>query len=363
MIVTYPSELDSSQIYRQLNYTFITDTANNNFSIYLADTLLYKWVNTYSLSYSRKTYYLSSALPRRVIKISFRQTQNNQTLVSPPSYISYDILFDYDDYTSDPNNITVINYSDTAGTQITREYKHAVVKFENDYYIGGTTLDILNCDWYTTTRMSPKSLSWYGAYGNFYYDAYSDTSFEVNETDPFYYNIFFSHFTIFPKTTAPFGYTYIFGPNKKCRTFAVDMLGDNNYNVNTPLYGQRKFDFDYSNMDDAAGNLFALKYYSRSLYWEKVAQQSTDIILYADVGGSLYQNIDSYLPDLYSYYQDICSSYTDSLFTTDSQGKKVLYSADKYTNKVEKDKSGNILSITKYSSSSNDILRYIKVGY
>jgi len=363
LTVTYPTGYDTSQFYNTYTYSFTTDSINNSFGYNLVDSSLYKVNGVYSLTYIHKTYYLTASLPRRVAKISYRLISGAQNVVPNTFSVSYDILFDYDDYTSDPNHITIINYSDTTATNITSEYTNAVVKYESDYYISGNTLDILNCNWYNATRMPLKALSWNDATGNYISDAYTDTSFEVTESDPFYYNVFFSGYTPFANVSSPaFDYIYAGGVNGQYRTFAIDLLSDLNNNSNTVLYGQRKLDFDYSASDNAVNNLFALLYDPKSLYWEKVAEQSTGLTYFASAGQGVFETIDPYFPDLYAYSQDICSAYTDSVFTMDSRGNKVLYGADRYTNKVQKDAGGNILVVTK-TDAANYILRSIKVGY
>jgi hypothetical protein len=388
--VTYPTGVDTSQIYDTYTYTFTSDSINNSFGYYLVDSSLYKVNGVYTLTYIHKTYYLTAAVPRRVAKISYRLITGADAVVPNTFSVSYDILFDYDDYTTDPNHLTVLNYSDTTATNITSEYTGAVGKYEDDYYISGNTLDILNCVWYNATRMPLKALSWNDPTGNYINSAYSDTSFEVTESDPFYYNVFFSGYPPYANVATPaFDYTYVSSAAGQYRTFAVDLLSDLNNNSNTILYGQRKLDFDYGSgsADNAVVNLFGLLYDPKSLYWEKVAEQSTALTAYASQGifeftdtyfsdiyaysqdvcssytDSLFTlDADTYFSDIYAYSQDVCSSYTDSLFTLDGQGNKVLYGADRFTNKVQKDAGGNILSVTK-SDAANYIFRSIKVGY
>lgn len=354
LIITYPNGQTASVAFRQLRYSFASDTIAHSFSILIVDSTSINNSNAYTLFTTVKTYYFSPDQPRRIIKISFRQGQAMGT-ATPAPYLNYDILFDYDDYTYDPNHITTVNYQDLAGTQITDQYTYAVGKTASDFYETGSILDIISARYNQATRMPLKTFDWLGENAYYNYESFSDSSFEATENDQNYASVLFN----FPQFTDPntvFRYEYLFDAgNTQCRTFAIDVISPDLASI----YGQRKLDFSFDGTSDDLSAIFSLLCVPPSLYWEKVAQQNTRLTLYNQGD---YEYTDPYMPDLYAYQADICSSYTDSVFTANNLGTRALVTANRYTNKLTRDAKGNISSLTKYDA-SNLIVRNIIVSY
>jgi hypothetical protein len=99
-----------------------------------------------------------------------------------------------------------------------------------------------------------------------------------------------------------------------------------------------------------------------AIYWEQVCQYVTGIYgMYAYPRVDSYNTIDPYIVDLHQYYQDICDSYTDSLFTADDSDNKVLVSQDKYFNTVVMN--GDTVSRIVKTDEAGHIVRNIELKY
>jgi hypothetical protein len=99
-----------------------------------------------------------------------------------------------------------------------------------------------------------------------------------------------------------------------------------------------------------------------AIYWEQVCQYVTGIYgMYASPGLDVYNSTDPYIVDIHKYYQDICSSYTDSIFTTDDSDNKILVSHARYFNTVVM--KGDTVSRVVKTNEAGQIMRNIELKY
>jgi hypothetical protein len=63
--------------------------------------------------------------------------------------------------------------------------------------------------------------------------------------------------------------------------------------------------------------------------------------------------------DLYDFYNTVSSAYTDSLFTINNSGQSSVVSGSTYIKEAEKDRQGNIVSITERNSKNSYTVKYL----
>lgn len=364
--VTYPaiiSDIDTSFNFYKVVYTFSKDSIYNAYHVNILDTFKSSPdANSFFIDKTVKTYFFSGTSKKQVSKITNRTESFKNIYPASDTWIvggNFDILFEYDTITNSPlifpNKVTVINYKDNSASTISNSVVFNSINDYNPNYGYVNFPDIINCKLLVGRfKPGPTCVLYNGNDYLQYYQNNDSSIIEINESFPNYYTDFFENIT----PSSPLWGIYYFNKDNLCTTYALDITAGS-----TSIYkGQRKFDFDYSNTDNNIINLFSSKYNldNLMLYFENYAEQSTTM---RKLSTSPYDYwSDAYVNSMFSYHRDICSSYTDSLFSIDNNGNKNLESADKFVNTITKDSHGNIINI-KCIDKSNLVFRNIDIDY
>ncbi len=353
MVVTYTSDIisdpNNTVAARLLFYYFSHDSIANTYTIRLIDSSQFR-NGLYGIYRRTKIYYISAGQPRRVLKISVRMTGQLQYSPSAPQD-NYDFEFVYKDNTYVPSQLTMTIYGDSAATMITSKQTQDVTdpSMGGSYEAGG--LDILH---FTHSEPARTPILEYNG-GCCILDQYTDSSYEVVNITHDYTNLFFYGLGV--DLFAPLSSLYTFNKSH----FFISMVTDIITPGDDTVTNQRKIDFTYSASNSTIYSLFDITGIPENLYWEQVCEYAANV--YAKWGwNNDYSFIDPYIADPYMYYQDICDSYTDSLFVHNKTSTRQLISHAVYTNTIIKGADGNITRIIKTDESGN-VLRNIEIGY
>jgi hypothetical protein len=353
MVVTYPYSMGTTV--RKLFYTFDRDSLSNIFTVHCKDSIQYR-IDLYGLYMTTKTYYMSSGTPNRVIKISMRQTEKLQTTPAT-SGVNYDFVFDYNDNTLNPSHYSITTFNDALATSVANQQSGDVQQFEprGSYWTGG--IDVINCTYTEPTRLLLSG------YQNLccVMHQYTEGNYDVMNFSPHYATTLFydpAYQGTYPNQSPSFWGLYIFDQSQ-LKTLAWDMF---NYSSPSGIpYAQRKFDFKYDLPDPQLQSLFNITGVPETLIWEQSCLSATTLEQTYGWNGD-YSYIDPYIPDPCIYYQDICSSYSDSTFSILPDSTKRVFLSATYTNNIIKDADGKITHITKTDDKGN-IWRDVEPGY
>jgi hypothetical protein len=363
-VVTYPYSNPQEVLF----YNFQHDSIANTISISILDsTTIYE--GTYTLIRTTKIYYLTATKPRRVAKISVRRTGQTTQYGPVDTENSYDFEYQYNDNGYIPSHTTITVYADVAGTVINDREDHDVSNPTINWSYSAGLGDLINWKDTLPERRPLKEV----LAGGCFLQQFTDTSFQLKNNSNDYSFSLFSNF----KDQAPSTQItnsdeqgiYIFNNNHLLTTMAMDIVGMHEDPPIGPIptfrfwvYYQRKFDYTYLNQQPGAYSIFNATGIPEAIVWEQVCQYVTGIYgLYASPVADSYNTIDSYIVDLHQYYQDICDSYTDSLFTTDDLDNKIVVSHARYFNSVVMN--GDTVSRVIKTDEAGHILRNIELKY
>jgi hypothetical protein len=353
----------------RIYYNFIRNSSANEYTIVCRDSLRNPTSpNTrYFLTSTTKTYFTSSANPQRVSKIRYRQFQRTDSEAPLPG-LNYDLEFDFNDNTTNyPYQMIVKEYGDTAGNNVISQSVIIPRPWYGSWAEGG--LDIFNNTW-TEPLRTPT--------GGFDTDVaifmqYTDSNYEIQTRYPV------NDFSLFGFTGPTPNYTsaeyglYNFNTDKNMKTMAWSAMSDNSGD-SVALYAKDRLDFKYDQSQPQIESLFNIVDNTNiwiTLYLERICSYASGAFNQYGTTSS-YNVIDTYVSDPSVYYENVCSSYTDSTFTfthdwdpwQDMWLPTVTHfnAVNTYTNNIFKDSIGRISRLTKTDQTGTE-LREIKVGY
>ena len=363
-IVTYPFYTPNEVLF----YDFKLDSSANTITINTLDsTTIYE--GTYSRIWTSKIYYLTATKPRRVSKISVRRTGQQSQNAPLETQNSYDFEYQYNDEGYIPGHITITVYADVAATVIKDREDHDVFNPVINWSYAPGLGDLLNWKDSLPQRTPLKELS----AGCCFVRQFTDTSFELyDNANDYSYTLFYNIQDQSPSTqltNSDEQGIYLFNKDHLLTTMAMDIAGTHTDPPTGPIptsrfwvYCQRKFDYTYLSQQPGAYSLFNVTGIPEAIYWEQVCQYVTGIYgIYASPSVDLYNISDPYIVDLHRYYQDICNSYTDSLFTADDSDNKVLVSHARYFNTVVMN--GDTVSRVVKTDEAGHVMRNIELKY
>ncbi len=355
MTVSYPYLNTTPGATRILKYRFLHDPVANTYTIHCNDSTQFR-EDLYGNQNRTKTYYLTNSNPQRVYKITVRMwSQIERGEVQPQE--NYDLVFDFPDNYPFPNAMTTTVYDDTAGTAIHFSVRDSVGIYDPPNYHYQGLLNILDFTYSPDVLRTPLSdLS--GACCQL--TRYTDSSYElINRTPELYSSLFYG--TGMGNGTYLFS-LYQFDKNGLLTSLPFDVTSLTG--IMAPgdqwVVGQQKFDFHYTNTNPLIKKLFNITGMPEAIVWEEWTELRTKVN--ERWGWDGYSYTDPYVVSSYAYYQNICDSYTDSLFTVNADFTKTLISTESFTNTVSTGADGNISSITK-TRQDGAIMRYIVLGY
>ncbi len=363
-VVTYPFYNPNEMLF----YNFQHDSVANTITINILDsTTIYD--GAWSRIWTSKVYYLTPTMPRRVTKISVRRTSQITQNAPVQTQNSYDFEYQYNDDGYTPSHITITVYADVAATVINdREDQDVSNPVINWGYAAGLG-NLLNWKDSLPQRTPLKELT----AGCCFLQQFTDSSFELkNRSNDYSYSLFYNFQDQVPTTqltNSDEQGIYIFNKDHLLTTMAMDIVGTHNDPPTGPIptsrfwvYYQRKFDYTYLSQQPGLYSIYSVTGIPDAIYWEQACQYVTGIYgLYASPGVDVYNTTDPYIVDLHQYYQDICNSYTDSVFTSDDLDNKVLVSHARYFNTVVKN--GDTVSRVVKTDEAGHIMRNIELKY
>ncbi len=363
-VVTYPYYNSNEFLF----YNFQHDSVSNTITINILDsTTIYEGV--YRRIWTSKIYYLTATKPRRVTKISVRRTGQSTQNAPVETQNSYDFEYQYSDDGYVPSHTTITVYADAAGTIINDREDHDVENPVINWGYAAGLGDLINWKDSIPERRPLKEVN----AGCCFAQQFTDTSFELkNRSNDYSYTLFYNFQDQVPSTqltNSDEQGIYIFNKNQQLSTMSMDIVGMHTDPPTGPIptsrfwvYYQRKFDYTYLSQPPGAYSLFNVTGIPQAIYWEQVCQYVTGIYgMYASPGVDSYSTVDSYIVDLHQYYQDICNSYTDSLFTSDDSDNKILVSHNKYSNTLVM--SGDTVSRIVKTDEAGHVMRSIELKY
>jgi hypothetical protein len=363
-VVTYPFYTPQEVLF----YNFQHDSVANTITVSMLDSMTV-YEGTYARIWTSKIYYLTATKPRRVAKISVRRTSQPSQYASVQTQNSYDFEYQYNDDGYIPSHTTITVYADVAGMVIKDREDHDVYNPIINWSYEGGFGDPLNWNDSLPQRRSLKEVQ----AGCCFLRQFTDSSFELtNNSNDYSFSLFYNFQDQVPSTQLTNGDEqgiYIFNKDHLLSTMAMDIVGAHEDPPTGPIptfrfwgYYQRKFDYTYLSQQPGAYSMFNVTGIPEAIYWEQVCQYVTGIYgMYAYPRVDSYNTIDPYIVDLHQYYQDICDSYTDSLFTADDSDNKVLVSQDKYFNTVVMN--GDTVSRIVKTDEAGHIVRNIELKY
>jgi hypothetical protein len=354
MTVTYPSLFPESTPYRMLEYSFSQDPVARTFTVHSYDSTQFR-EDLYGLYHRTKTYYLSSTTPQTVVKISVRMSSQLQR-AAPQAEDNFDLLFDYSPGYYFPKLITTIVYDDTLGTAIhskTQDTVYITDPANFNFVAGG--LNLMNFTYSEPSRT--PILVWLNP--QYRLTRYTDSSYEIQNNTPDYTILLFKGYM--DDWTKNMVSLYQYNHDTLLTSLAIDVSSNLDFPNYPAVINQRKFDYHYSTGDIAVKKLFNFSGITQAITAEEWTEYITKINDKWGNNGDI-PSIDAYLTNTYAYYQNICDSYSDSLFLVNSDFSKTLLTSDSYYNTIYRSTDNTITRITK-TKSDGTVLRNIVLGY
>ncbi len=307
----------AQQILKKSVYTF-PDTLTNNKIEYNRLDSFYSDIY-FTMSTTNHTEFDFDPVTKHLLKSSSRTAElfNNDPLSSDING-NWDNIFDYSSHKDYPDTITTINYKNYLMTSQWPGFKFSPDRL----YPAGILLYDQNLN---------STLS----YQIILNDSGAVHLIDIGDFHSYPFNNLIPGFQLSNINS----YKYYLDSTNDCRRLLIQngfMQQDNTHAYFQPT-AELRSTFTYDNNSDDLKQLLGTIMNAKDAYWNRIAVRYSE-----NTSGK----------EPYYYFQRICRSYTDSLFTV-SGNISYFYSATTYQNEIVKDQKGRIASLICKTGSGN----------